>query len=386
MSPQNLLSFLSSGLDYLDSEILIGRISELFARSSKVYEEEIKISPKLSKLLEQLEPEDHLYLARSPKARSLLGEVNKEISMWPFANESKYLQMADIIASVLNKKNIPPADENIGSGMVIGQYPYLSETWSTLLANDLSKDGEFIDSMFQAKFSLYVSIYDCKLSHPTNDILNTLLSVLSNIFTISPHVGRDIILNVRFLCFIIFTSEREYVPRTITRSFTASDMPMTSFFSPLTFLSYESAFEGIYHEALHSKFINMYTSYSTFHHNHAELAQAIFPCPWPSTNIGGATQDWPFARALNAYHVYVHLVILYNVILHEKPPVRLDMAWVRQRLEEILGKIRILQPWLDEQVPIVLTPFGNTFYQTLRTCFTEASKHSELILRGSKSI
>jgi len=69
------------------------------------------------------------------------------------------------------------------------------------------------------------------------------------------------------------------------------------------------------------------------------------------------------------------------VILANRPPVRLEIEWVQERLVQTLERGAILAQWLDEHGSPFLTPFGRTFYGTMRNCFAEACAQSAAVLK-----
>lgn len=93
--------------------------------------------------------------------------------------------------------------------------------------------------------------------------------------------------------------------------------------------------ETIFHEALHQKMVDIRLSTNFLREGYDDLTseeRGDVLVPWPSS---GQPRKWSAARALAAYHVYVHVSVYYSALLSREiyKLINLDKQAVRDRLQ-----------------------------------------------------
>jgi hypothetical protein len=139
------------------------------------------------------------------------------------------------------------------------------------------------------------------------------------------------------------------------------------FLSEGTFSDMAHLLEAVYHESLHLKFFNFILTQKIFTDDPHSAPPPKFECPWMAD---GEDRYWYLDRVFAAFHVYVHLHVLYALLWGREVTVSaISKEWAEERLSVSDHKGRILMHWLDEHLPKRLTPEGQNFYSALRDIF-----------------
>ncbi len=183
---------------------------------------------------------------------------------------------------------------------------------------------------------------------------------------ISPMAARDVALNVRYVAYIDYQSwtdleDDEY--REIGQSISSHLVPSCCFFSGHSFISIDRLVEGLFHEALHKKLSNTLVAFPLLNSTFASSTSKRFFSYW-NVDTPWNSNLWEFDRALYAYHVYVHLAVLYDdlaLIPHKHFPESI----VRIQLGRCIERATALGNWILTEGRSSLTDDGMGFVKML---------------------
>ena len=337
---------------FLDSEGLIQNLYNYFL--TKICEIELSLGQyDFSNLIATFTSESIIAIFRSPEVRRVLNQIQVHGSQ---------AELYGKLIDATKRSCSCFTTVNSGSGLATGTHPFAIHTWRAIGTS--THDNAFIDSVFQTELAHLISSESCRLCVPLDSILADIADAFKDLSSISSFALKDVLINCRYIAVFEPKSLGGTQNRIMAKSFTVSSLPMVCFFSELSFKSYETIFEGLYHEAIHLRFINLNSLFQIYSSSYSESSVASFECPWQSTNLN-SSNVWSFTRAFNGFDVYSNLLRLYRVILSKSFPIRLDIEWVRRRVEEVEMRRSILQKWLSDKVPQVFTNLGQLYYETL---------------------
>jgi hypothetical protein len=254
-------------------------------------------------------------------------------------------------------------------------FPLITTVWSSPHNDGYEEidrtESIGIEAMFADTFGGQDVMEDLRLISFSPQQIGMLYDALSLLKHICPFILHDISMNVRHFCLTEFTygSPSAFFTKPPV-SFTTQSLWGACFFSAGAFSSLPLLTEAVYHETLHLKFFNLFCVQQMYAPGYPQMLDCNFACPW-IRDAGGKEDLWPFERALAAFHVYVHLYVLYGAVLEMSSP--MPNAWARDRRQTALGKAMILREWLESVIALVSTDMGQQFFSVMCSVF-EASQ------------
>jgi hypothetical protein len=177
----------------------------------------------------------------------------------------------------------------------------------------------------------------------------------------------DIVVNVRHICYMDYARWQLMEPdeyRNIAQSLSRSTMPSCIFLSCHAFTSQDDLVESIYHESLHRKLANLIQTRLILKESYDWQTSPRFVCSW-NKHFSWGSNDWPFDRALDAFHVYVHLSVFYGAVI-EKAIGELDGRRSAARRKISYDRACILGDWLYSAARECLGSEGMGLLETLQ--------------------
>ncbi|MBT9528528.1 MAG: hypothetical protein IV105_24975 [Rhizobacter sp.] len=218
-----------------------------------------------------------------------------------------------------------------------------------------AEEAEDIRLLFAEQMSKSVGIEPCVLVEMDEQKIGMARAALEILGSIDLRLLTDVVANVRHICLIDYERWVQMSPgeyRDIGQSVSSHNVPSTCFFSLESFSSIEKLTEAVYHEALHKKLSNLILSSEILKPGFDFSATPTFLSHW-NRNTSWNSNVWGADRALYAYHVYVHLLVLYGAMLRGDLPSTNDLStsWISRRFEHSAKRAADLGAWLSAHEP-----------------------------------
>jgi len=271
------------------------------------------------------------------------------------SKEHKKLNYSELETQLLNAEST--IAKALGSGIdteypLVTPYPFIVNVWSGASENkSVWNEGLELKRIFSTypAFSQVSSIY--KIVTPSEEEYSLLMDAVNTLSQISGEILKDFSLNVRFVC-IVDTVDAGYTSST---SFSQKMLPGTLFIGRDLIPDKKMLLESLYHETLHSKWVNTYKAFNIYKSEGLLSTSASFDCVWATEN---QPKIWPFSRAVAAFHVYCHLIVYHSILLKSSLD---DQTWSKERLESIYVKFTALQSFIESLNDVFFTSLGLEF-------------------------
>lgn len=253
------------------------------------------------------------------------------------------------------------------SGTKNGTHPENTSNWSESLE---------VQRLFEAHMADSVGTEECVLRPLSVDRAQQIETALECLQRICVHVVHDVVVNVRHICMIDFArwqsmADSDY--REIGQSVSSHIVPSCCFFSLHSFSTMPLLIEAIYHEALHKKLSNLIYAKKILRDYYDALSAPRFHSYWNLSTRWNSNQ-WEFDRAMYAFHLYAHLVVLYGTVLEmEGEQEELPRAWCVDRRKVSLERAKAIGAWLYQHADGCMGPDGLPFISTMMRYVTAAS-------------
>lgn len=309
-------------------------------------------------LQEQASEEDVVFLLRSGPVRyrlagllSALTEPNSETNV-----EGAYRALClPFHAYVEAAREHSGTDRLSHAGFDLGArltepYPYVTSAWrdSAYVGPTGWSESRSVEQMFTFEMGGSVGRVRCVLRPVEEEYLQRFGSSLAGLSNIDPGLARDVAANVRHVCLIDFPGyesrdDSEY--REIGQSVSSHMVPGCCFFSIYSVACGDRLAEALYHEALHKKLSNLIETKSIMKRGYDAARAPCFLSDWNKSTRWNSNR-WEFDRALYAYHVYVHLYVLYcDQTVSDAGT--FSKEWIAKRRSVVNERQTALGEWLE---------------------------------------
>jgi hypothetical protein len=195
---------------------------------------------------------------------------------------------------------------------------------------------------------------------------------------VSPEAALDVLVNVRHICYMDYArwplmEPSEY--RNVAQSLSRNTIPSTIFLSCHAFASTDDLVESLYHESLHRKLSNLVHTRNILKSSYDWKVSPRFSCYW-NKHFTWGSNDWPFDRVLDAYHVYIHLFLLYGAVLESDAINEFSMGRSVERRNVSHERARVLGEWLYAAADDCMGDEGIPFLERMTQAFTAAPNSS----------
>ena len=262
------------------------------------------------------------------------------------------------------------------SHVLTSPFPYVVSAWSPA-ESEPGRWNESNDVLTLFRSHTAGLLNDSAALAPFSQLsITKLRNALKFLSAISPFLLHDVSMNVRHCCLIMQTRGESAGLEDFANMVSISDkrVPNCCFFSEKTLDDFLYLVETLYHEALHCKYFNIMRVHKIFRDDYRGYSEQYFECPWRKGE-DEINRCWPFDRAFAAFHVYVHLYVLYNALLEARSD--LDREWIVRRNSVVREKSSILREWIVKESGSVMTESGLTFLQSLVELFDASGEAAE---------
>jgi hypothetical protein len=336
----------------------------------------------LSTAIRGMPPRSRGFVLRSGVVRSLINSLEGTIVDGQrrdgMFNEHAYESLTRGFESAIA---VAPSEE-IGAWARAGFHCSLSLTqpfpWIVALWDGIDgakkewNEAASLQELFAVQLAKEVGSRGCVLRPFTVGQGDQLAQALEFLREISMTIVDDVAFNLRHVCLFDdaeWTSLGDDAPRNLANSLSTERVPATCFLSPGALTSVPLLAEMIYHEALHNKLINAVASLDILREDYKEDSAPRFRCPW-NQDFSYDRDDWTFDRALHAYYVWVHLLILHGIAIERN----MDTPYHQARYRTAREKATALGAWLQSRSSTCLGTCGEKLLVTLSDTLNSIGK------------
>lgn len=249
-------------------------------------------------------------------------------------------------------------------------FPFLMSAWVGIEKQDDQpnnwNEARDVEELFRKEIPT-AGAEECCLRPLTEAQCSLIEQAVEAIQALCVHTAYDILINVRHVCYIDYSrwphmTDAEY--RDIAQSLSRNNVPSCIFLSCHAFASIDDLAESIYHEALHRKLSNLIHARQILRPGYHWKESPRFRCQW-NRHFSWGSHEWPFDRALDAYHVYVHLYVYYGAVL-ELMPDQFSLDRAARRREVAHARAMSLGEWLYKNASECMDTDGLPFLETMK--------------------
>ena len=298
-------------------------------------------------ILQSKSKHEQCFILRSPSLRISADHLAMSLDNPQLEREAWILRMNDLFDGL---RECGPSLERSGFSLfepILDEFPFVTSAWSETGRENVWNEFEDIKSLFEAVIPS-AGAEDCVLRHMESFRVEQIEKSIKAMMTLLPELIAEIAVNVRLIALIDYArwkdmDDSEY--REIGESMSRHCFPSTIFLSLHAFRGQSHLVDSLFHEALHRKLGNIFYAYSIFRNDYDAYQGPRFECLW-NTNLHWNSNRWPFDRALDAYHVYVHLFIFYGMLLEQQALMFGEPDEVRESRERARERAEQLGTWL----------------------------------------
>lgn len=227
-------------------------------------------------------------------------------------------------------------------------FPFVVSAWEpTATVGDWS-ESRAVEDLFDLHMADAVGVEPSVLRPFPGEACAQLEGALDFLQRVSPLLIQDVVMNVRHFCYIDFARWRSMDDddyREIGQSVSSHLVPSCCFLSVHAFASMPKLIEAVYHESLHKKLSNLLWVKDILREGFDPDRAPKFFSYWNKFTKWNSNQ-WEFDRALFAFHLYAHLVVLYSAVRGWPDSEEMPREWVIGRFEASRERARALRDWL----------------------------------------
>jgi hypothetical protein len=366
MSPHlELLYELSGRGPFRDSARIATRANERYKRIALAADSIMENSSRqhrLSKTLERLSDNQTFFLFRTAAVRvwldqiaCILSDEKHDPAKWAIA-QNAYDELDKLFEDIGN--NLFSEKAEIDSFVAAGfdfqgtltePFPYIVNIWCNpeqeLHGQAHWSEAESVRHLFHELIPS-AGAEPCVLRPMSDSQKSSIESAIQFFATLCPTIAADVAVNVRHICLMDVEnwqeiSDNEY--RMMGQSMSRHQLPSSIFLSLHAFRSETELRESLYHETLHRKLGNLLYSESILHPQYSAAESSRFICPWNKA-IAWNRNSWSFDRALDAFHVYVHLHTYYGALIESAAFADKELALAKRR--KAYERAQQIREWL----------------------------------------
>lgn len=375
-------------LDSLLRDRRFGDAGTIAGRSTRALEQRVAwLAQQLrsSSVLSTLSERDRVFVLSLPGVRVRIERALRAV----YGGSSDGLQEWRALESRLRdlgqraRANELEAASKAGGAELVSQYPLVTVGWlgDSGSGEDAGLNGE-LGELFEEIIPSAGSEACCLRTLARHQI-QAIRESLRRLSQRSEAIVRDVAVNVRQVALVDFKRWRSMPPgeyRAIAQSFSRHPLPSCVFLSEHAFRSAAVLDESLFHETLHRKLGSLLLCEEIFRPGYDSSTGPVFECGW-NKPVAWNSNQWRVDRALDAFHVYAHLIPYYE----EHGDSIGEEDWVDRRISDARVRAGRLGEWLVGH----LAEFGEggrELVRWLQSFVGEDSMLSEVGRKGALTI